>query len=291
MFEYLMPPLLVRSYEGTLLNQIARAVVAHQVRYGREQRVPWGISESGYYRFDNNRNYQYQAFGVPGLGYKRGLEEDLVVTPYASFISMPFAPAAVFENFERFKAYGMLGTYGLFEAVDFTTRRLPPGEPFAVIRSYMAHHQGMLLVALANHLHDGRMVERFHRNARIQSVENLLQEQVPVDAPLVDARLDRLHQAPDVPEGERTKPWSVPARTVQPRPHLLSNGSYSVFITNSGSGFSRWQETDLTRWRRSRRADRDWWRRARVRSHGWAWWRPRAGFPALAADAAGGPER
>jgi hypothetical protein len=121
-----------------------------QIEYGREKNVPWGISESGYYRFDANQFYQYRAFGVPGLGYKRGLADDLVITPHASLLALPLRPRAVLQNMERLKRLGMLGMYGFYEAADFTPARLAAGQQMAIVQSYMAHHQGMIMLSLVN---------------------------------------------------------------------------------------------------------------------------------------------
>ena len=188
MFEYLMPLMLMRRYQNTLLDQSMYNAVARQIDYAREKKVPWGISESGYYRFDGQLNYQYRAFGVPGLGFKRGLEDDLVITPYASLLALPLRPQAVMENINLLHDLEMLGDYGFYEALDYTARRLPLGQEEARVRSFMAHHQGMILISLLNTLADDVMVRRFHADRRIQSVEMLLQEQVPHGAPLTEER-------------------------------------------------------------------------------------------------------
>ena len=250
MFEYLMPMLIARSYPGTLLHESCQTAVIHQQRYGQQHHVPWGVSESGYYQFDNAQNYQYRAFGVPGLGLKRGLEEELVIAPYASLLAVGLDPAAVLQNLTRMQNEGMQGRYGLYEAVDYTTQRLAVGQEKVIIRSYMAHHQGMILLALGNYLQGNRMVERFHRDLAIQSVDLLLQEQLPALS-----NVDNLVQAHKIApqrtreELPRTYSWSVPVDSVLPIPHLLGNGRLATIITNSGSGFSRWNNTTLTRWR------------------------------------------
>jgi cyclic beta-1,2-glucan synthetase len=184
MFEYLMPSLLMRSLNGTLLQESSRVVVQRQIAYAGERRVPWGISEAGYYAFDTSLNYQYRAFGVPDLGFKRELADDLVIAPYASLLALRFNTRAVADNIARLIRLKMLGTHGFYESVDYTTSRIPLGASYAVVRSYMAHHQGMILVSLVNHLHNDVMVNRFHADLRMQSVEMLLQERVPYDVPL-----------------------------------------------------------------------------------------------------------
>ncbi|MCX6560203.1 MAG: hypothetical protein NTZ26_06770 [Candidatus Aminicenantes bacterium] len=251
MFEYLMPALLIRHYEGTFLQRSCLAAVDGQIEYGRRRKVPWGVSESGYYAFDADLNYQYRTFGVPGLGFKRNLAEDLVVAPYASLLALSWRPRKVMENIARLDKMRMRGAYGFYEAVDFSAARLPLGETRAVVRSYMAHHQGMILVALVNHLHDNVMVRRFHADPVVRSVELFLQERVPRDAPLeaVQSEDQRAVRLDPVRRQVEAAPWSVSAHSPAPQVHCLSNGRYGVLITSAGGGFSRWQGLDLTRWR------------------------------------------
>ncbi len=257
MFEYLMPPLLMHSYEGTLLEQSCRAVVDHQIAYARQKGVPWGISESGYYRFDAAMNYQYQGFGVPGLGFKRGLSEDLVISPYSSLMALAIRPQAVMGNIERLINLQMLGRYGFYEAIDYTDSRVPPGQKSAIVRSFMVHHHGMSLLALVNYLQDDVMVQRFHADPRVQSVELLLQEQVPHRAPVEHPHPEETQPVRQAQPPVTLTPWHVPVEASVPQVHVLSNGRYSLLITSTGSGYSSWQGVDLTRWRAD--ATRDNW--------------------------------
>jgi cyclic beta-1,2-glucan synthetase len=249
MFEYLMPRLMVSSEPGTLLGQTLDVVAEHQIEYGREKNVPWGISESGYYRFDGNQFYQYRAFGVPGLGYKRGLADDLVITPHASLLALPLRPRAVLQNIGRLKQLGMLGMYGFYEAADFTPARLAVGQEHAIVQSYMAHHQGMIMLSLVNYLRGDTMVQRFQRDPRIQSVELLLLEQIPRDAPIEQPNTESSPGMRLTRPYELDNPWQVDPQAPQPRVHYLSNGHYSTLITAAGGGYSAWEGTDLTRWR------------------------------------------
>jgi cyclic beta-1,2-glucan glucanotransferase len=251
MFEYLMPALMMRSYEGTFLQHSCLAAVDMQIAYGRQKNVPWGISESGYYAFDANQNYQYRSFGVPGLGFKRGLDEDLVVAPYASLLALSLCPRQVMENLSRLIKLQMLGFHGMYESVDFSPPRLAPGETHAVVRSYMAHHQGMILLSLVNYLHDDVMVRRFHTDPFVKSAELLLQEKVPIDTPPENVQPGdtRGGQRSPVQRQVAASPWSVPVQSPAPQVHFLSNGRYGVLITSAGAGYSSWQDLDLTRWR------------------------------------------
>ena len=250
MFEYLMPSLLMRSREGTLLAQTCELVVDAHIAYGKETGAPWGISESAFARVDAQQTYQYQSFGVPGLGFKRGLEEDLVVAPYASLLAASVRPRAVLENVERLDKMGMMGTYGLFEAVDLTPERRPDGRALTVVRSYMAHHQGMLLVAIDNLLNDQIMVDRFHADRQVETGELLLNERSPADAPREWPTADPLESA-GTPPAEApflsASPWSPDAQG-RPQAFVLGNGRLSTVLTDCGGGGLRWDGLAITRY-------------------------------------------
>ena len=249
LFEYLMPALYLRTYPNTLLEESARGAVMRQIEYGRQKGVPWGISESGFYQFDANQNYQYRAFGVPGLGFKRGLADDLVIAPYASLMAVGFAPQQVLQNTARLAELGGLGQYGFYEALDFTEKRVPVGEKCGIVRSYMAHHQGMILLAVNNYLNHNLVLERMHADPQIQSVELLLQEQVPLAAPVQNPESEDVGGTQRlIPPLASVDPWIMPTQTSIPQVHLLSNENFSSLVTNSGSGHLRWNDTDLTRW-------------------------------------------
>ncbi|WP_343229990.1 glucoamylase family protein [Rhodanobacter sp. DHG33] len=248
MFEYLMPMLVMPSYGGTLLDQTCRAAVARQIEYGRQLGLPWGVSESGYNTMDVHFNYQYRAFGVPGLGLKRGLGEEVVVAPYATALALMVAPKAACANLQRLAEEGLEGRYGLHEAVDYTPARLPHGQQAAVIRSYMAHHQGMSLLALDHLLCDQPMQRRFAADPALQSALLLLQERVPRSA--AEYRHTASAPAPEAlvrGAGTRLRVFADPDR---PRPavQLLSNGHYHVMVSSAGGGYSRCRELAVTRW-------------------------------------------
>ncbi|HSW22325.1 MAG TPA: glucoamylase family protein, partial [Burkholderiaceae bacterium] len=249
MFEYLMPMLVMPSYEGTLLDETMRGAVERQVRYGRQRGVPWGISESGYNATDAQLNYQYRAFGAPGLGLKRGLAADLVVAPYATVMALMVDPKAAVLNLQRLTAEGLAGTFGYHEAIDYTPSRLPRGERSAVVRSYMAHHQGMGLLALSYLLLDRPMQRRFESDPNLQATLLLLQERVPGAVPF----RPEMAELGDVRSGQPSTetPLRVIATpgTTSPEVQLLSNGRYHVMLTNSGAGYSRWKDVAVTRWR------------------------------------------
>lgn len=250
MFEYLMPSLIMHEPGGSLLALSNRAAVKRQISYAGRLRIPWGISESQYYALDRDQNFQYSGFGVPDLGLKRGLSENTVIAPYASGLAAMIAPAAAWRNLKRLSHMGARGAYGWYEAVDYTRARLPEGTDRMVIQTYMAHHQGMMILGIANVLHDGAMRERFHSEPMVKAAELLLQERMPRDVAVArlppemqTGAITFFDKAPRVPRSFFTP------NTVVPRTHLLSNGNYNLMITAAGGGYSRWRGMAITRWR------------------------------------------
>ncbi|MES2263902.1 MAG: glucoamylase family protein [Pseudomonadota bacterium] len=257
MFEYLMPLLVMPNYPSTLLDQTYHSVIAAQIEYGRQRNVPWGISESGYNTVDAAQNYQYRAFGVPGLGLKRGLADDLVIAPYASMLGLMVQPEASCSNLQKMAGMGFMGRYGFYEAIDFTQARLPRGQSHSVIRSFMVHHQGMGLLALSYLLHDRPMQRRFESDPLLQSTLLVLQERSPqvgafYASTAEQAAIRSTAQEQAMPMRILTQP-----NTPVPETQLLSNGRYHVMVTNAGGSYSRWKDLAVTRWRED--ATRDNW--------------------------------
>ena len=255
MFEYLMPLLVMPSYPETLLDETCRAAVRRQIEYGRRRGVPWGISESGYNLTDANMNYQYRAFGVPGLGFKRGLGEDLVVAPYATALALLVLPVEATENLQAMVSAGFYGRYGYYEAADYTPSRVSHGQEFALVRSFMVHHQGMSLLSLVAVLRDRPMQRRFLSVPEVRATDLLLQERVPKVTPFYPHAIRMDGQVRRGAEGEAMmRVFSTPDLP-RPEVHLLSNGRYHVMVNNAGAGYSRWRDFEVTRWREDPIAD------------------------------------
>ncbi|SEM99308.1 GH36-type glycosyl hydrolase domain-containing protein [Lihuaxuella thermophila] len=258
MFEYLMPWLIMPTYRNTVWDSTYRGVVNRQIEYAHQRGVPFGISESGYYAFDYQMNYQYRAFGVPGLGFKRGLEQDLVVAPYATILALPFATRQGLEDLRKMEDIGARGKYGYYEAIDFTPERMPKDKTNMVIRSFMAHHQGMSLLTLANLLSSRKMYERFHSDKRVQAAELLLQERIPARPVVIKHPvMRRVHQPDPGPAQTVALREYLSADTRIPEVCVLSNGEFMTVVTNSGSGFIRRESQAVSRWREDPVAD-DW---------------------------------
>ncbi|HEX9325381.1 MAG TPA: glucoamylase family protein, partial [Reyranella sp.] len=237
MFEYLMPSLVMRAPLGSLIEKTNDLIVRRHIDYAAGLGVPWGISESAYNARDKELTYQYSNFGVPGLGFKRGLSEDVVIAPYATALAAMVDPAAATANFRRLAGIGGRGHYGFYEALDFTPSRLPEGQTRAIVRTYMAHHQGMTIVALANALLDGVMRTRFHAEPMIQATELLLQERTPRDVAVAHPRAEEVGVSTTVDDLEPAVVRRLHnPHAASPSVHLLSNGRYSVMLTGAGSG-------------------------------------------------------
>lgn len=258
MFEYLMPSLVMSTPRGSTLDQTCRGIVARQIEYGEERNVPWGISESALNLRDRDFTYQYSAFGVPGLGLKRGLEKDVVIAPYATGLAAMYMPKSATDNFRRLAEIGALGEYGFYEALDFTPGRRKENQTVAIVRAYMAHHQGMLLVSLGNVLNGRAMRRRFHREPIIHAAELLLHESQPrwIRTASLVLREEMVRPTVVLPESGVARHFDT-AMTAMPETQLLSNGHYAVMLTAAGSGYSLWNKLGVTRWRED--ATRDQW--------------------------------
>lgn len=249
MFEYLMPPLFLPSGRDTLLGESEVTSVEYQRRYAKQRGVPWGISESAFGLTDAEGNYQYRAFGVPGLGIRRGLTEDLVIAPYASALALCVLPAASVENLQALEKLGAVTTYGFWEALDFTPGRVLATERFLPVKTYMAHHQGMIIAAISNVLHGDILVDRVLREKSFQVIDLLLQERVPWELPIEKGRIDETwehhqeHSMLEIPG-----PWVPSSQSSVPQLHVLGNGRLSAIVSESGGGGLSWQGNALTRW-------------------------------------------
>ena len=257
MFEYLMPPLVMKEPLGGILNQTNNLIVRKQISYGRSKGVPWGISEAAYNARDRELTYQYTNFGVPGLGLKRGLAQDTVIAPYASLLASQFRPADAVANLQRLNALGACGRYGFYDAVDFTPGRVPEGRECAVVRNYYAHHHGMSIVAVANVVHEGRMRDRFHADPVVEAAELLLQEKAPREIPAMPIRSETAETVrPSLLDERPDSRLILDPLHGQRATNVMSNGHYNVMVTSTGTGYSRADEIAVTRWNGDSSEDR-----------------------------------
>jgi len=246
MFEYLMPLILLKSYDNTLLGETYKSVVDMHVSYGEQRHIPWGVSESGYYAFDLHLNYQYKAFGVPGLGLKSGLVRESVVAPYATCLALHVNPRLAIANMMRLKKLGAAGKYGFYEAIDYTFSRMHVGKQKHIIKSYMAHHQGMILASILNCVQNGRFQELFHSVTCIKATEMLLKEKVPPRSIVLNVSDKQETTAVLAEEIRAVRTYHTLSH--YPQAHFLSNGNYTVMLTQMGTGYSMCRGYLINRW-------------------------------------------
>lgn len=249
MFEYLMPLLLIKSFRGTILDETYEFVVQNQIKHGKLRQIPWGVSESGFNDFDISLNYQYKAFGIAELALKRGLENDVVIAPYASAMAVMVSPKDAVENIRKLIKRGFYGRYGLFEAVDFTPSRIYDEKEYSIVQSYMAHHQGMSMIAIVNMLCNNIMQRRFHADMKIAAAELLIQERMPSRTVFA-----REHRVLNLSKRNHKFEYEDAVRSIEgidlslPKMSLLSNGIYSTMLTDSGLGYGKVNDIALYRW-------------------------------------------
>ncbi|MDF2557220.1 MAG: ndvB [Bacillales bacterium] len=249
MFEYLMPWQLMKTFQATVWESTYKGVVSKQIQYAHERNLPFGISESGFFAYDHQMNYQYQAFGVPDTGFKRGNDEEMVLAPYATIMALPFALSEGLEDLNRMTALGARGKYGFYEAIDFTKKRLPEGTEYEIVRSFMAHHQGMSLLTIANLLLPTKMYDYFHRDKRVQSAELLLKERIPNKVSVLhkEVTVDKKHKPKPITAVNHIRRF-VPTRTPLEL-NIHSNGKFTSVVNTQGGGFIQYDGKSITRWR------------------------------------------
>ncbi|MCR9139692.1 MAG: DUF3131 domain-containing protein [Alphaproteobacteria bacterium] len=249
MFEYLMPPLFLPGKRDTLLGESGSTAVEYQRRYAKRRGVPWGISESAFIVTDADGNYQYRAFGAPGLGIRRGLTDDLVIAPYASALALCVWPNAAVRNLQHLQRLGALRSFGFIDALDYTPDRIPPEPGFALVKTHMAHHQGMTIAAISNLLDNDRIIDRVLSEPRLKPVEYLLQEKIPWSLPTEPGRINEEWDTGDAATNlPHLSPWIPTAIAFMTQTHLIGNGRMSMAISEGGSGGLTWNRIALTRW-------------------------------------------
>ncbi len=250
MFEYFMPNLIMRNYEQSIFDETYNSVIQSQIEYGASKNKPWGVSESGYYFFDLDLNYQYKAFGVPNISFKRGLINDYVVSPYSTYLVLNFDKTACFNNRSALINEGTEGRYGLYEAIDYTKDRLSPGEDKKIVQSYMAHHLGMSLLSINNFINNNILQERFHENPVVKTGEILLAEKLPYKVLVVKEQPEKEREEVEIKSKDfgTINVYGSEFNTI-PHCHLISNKNYHVMVTNTGFTYSKYKDNMITRFR------------------------------------------
>lgn len=248
-FEYLMPNINLKNYEGSLIDEASRFAIMSQREYCTKLGIPWGISESAYNTKDFNLNYQYKAFGIPWLGLKRGLEEDLVISPYSTCLALPLELKNGIENLKKLEKLGARGKYGFYESVDFTPNRLGVNKKYEIVETYMAHHQGLSLNSINNVINSRILEKRFNKNPRIEAVNILLQERMPLKMIITKdqkKKVEKLKNNNLIGYAEREiKSFDIAHKKV----NIISNENYKIFIDNFGNGYSEYKNKFITEYK------------------------------------------
>ncbi len=252
LYEYLLPNLFLKNYPETLLHETIEVAVKKQIQYGERKGIPWGLSESAYNAQNKEGFYHYKAFGVPDLGVKFSLGKEPVVSPYSTMLALPRFPKKAIKNLKTLKKEGLEGEYGFYDAIDYTPQRMPAGKRGVVIPTYYAHHKGASLMALTASLNDNPFSKYLFRDSRIKSVEHFLEEKTPRETPTLELHKFKKSRKPRITEerfGFSTTYITEPCQE-NPSSYFLSNGKYQVMIDESGSGFSKFQDFFVTRFRK-----------------------------------------
>ena len=248
-FEYLMPNINIQTYKGSLLDESCRFMLMSQKAYAKELGIPWGISEAAFNLRDLNNNYQYKAFGIPWLGLKRGLEEDMVVSSYGIFLSLMYDLNGGIENLKKLKKQEMYGKYGFYESIDYTVSRLKYGKVYEPVKTYMAHHQGLILLSINNVLNDMVLVKRFSNNPEIEAVDVLLQERMPEKAIITKENKEKVQKIKMQNYNNYTEKTYTKINTALNLSNVLSNGKYTIVSTLNGNGYSKFDNLLINRYK------------------------------------------
>ena len=231
-FEYLMPNINIKRYPGSLLDEASKFAVMSQIEYAKKLGLPWGISESAFNLKDLNNNYQYKAFGVPWLGLKRGLDEDWVISPYSTFLSLEDEPQKGTENLRYIEDEGGVGKYGFYESIDYTPSRLKNRGKKEVVKTYMAHHQGLILLSINNLLNNNILKRRFSSNPEIEAVDILLQERMPKDTIITKERKEKVEKNKTNVDSGYVE-YEVKENNLIRNINVISNEKYKITLDNS----------------------------------------------------------
>ena len=248
-FEYLMPNINIKTYKGSLLDESCRFMLMSQKEYAKELNLPWGISEAAFNLRDFNNNYQYKAFGIPWLGLKRGLEEDMVVSPYAIFLSLKYDPVEAIYNLRQLERQDMYGEYGFYESIDYTISRLQYGKIYEPVKTYMAHHQGLILLSINNLINNEILVKRFSSNPEIEAVDILLQERMPEKAIITKEKKEKVQKLKLKDYENYSEKVYTKLNTNLNTSNVISNGKYTIVSTLKGTGYSKYKNLLINRYK------------------------------------------
>ncbi len=248
-FEYLMPNINIPKYSGSLLDESCKFMLYSQKKYSKKLGIPWGISESAFNLKDLNLNYQYKAFGIPWLGLKRGLADEMVVSSYGSVLAITEAPNEVIENLKILDKEGMRGEFGLYEAIDYTPNRVPFNKKSVPVKTYMAHHQALILLSINNFINSNILQKRFMSNPELKTIDILLQENMPENVIITKERKEKIDKIKYVGYNSYIENVYTKINEKINNYNLISNGDYCVIMDEKGNGYSKYKNIQINRFK------------------------------------------
>ena len=248
-FEYLMPNINIPKYEGSLLDESCKFMIMSQKEYAKKLGITWGISESAFNLKDLNSNYQYKAFGIPWLGLKRGLADEMVVSSYGSILAIPDIPKDVVKNLKELEKCGMYGKYGFYEAIDYTPDRVRNKHKFETVKTYMAHHQALILLSINNLINNNILQERFIGNPEIKAVDILLQEKMPEDVIITKEKKEKIQKLKNIDYENYTERVFTKLNPYLNNFNVIANDNYEIAINEKGEGFSKYKDILVNRYK------------------------------------------
>ena len=248
-FEYLMPNINIPKYPGSLLDESCKFLIMSQKEYNKKLKIPWGISESAFNLKDLNNNYQYKAFGIPWLGLKRGLADEIVVAPYASMMAIIDEPIEVLKNLKQLEKLGMYNKYGFYESIDYTPTRLRKNETKAIVKTYMAHHQGLILLSINNLMNNNIVQKRFVQNPEIEAVDILLQERMPENIIITKEEKEKVEKIKYIDYENTTQREITKINTKLNNVNVIGNDKYTIIMDQKGNGYSKYNNILINRYK------------------------------------------
>lgn len=248
-FEYLMPNINIPKYPGSLLDESCKFLIMSQKEYNKKLKIPWGISESAFNLKDLNNNYQYKAFGIPWLGLKRGLADEIVVAPYASMMAIIDEPIEVLKNLKQLEKLGMYNKYGFYESIDYTPTRLRKNETKAIVKTYMAHHQGLILLSINDLMNNNIVQKRFVQNPEIEAVDILLQERMPENIIITKEEKEKVEKIKYIDYENATQREITKINTKLNNVNVIGNDKYTIIMDQKGNGYSKYNNILINRYK------------------------------------------
>ena len=248
-FEYLMPDINIPRYVGSLLDESCKFMVMSQKEYSKRLNIPWGISEAAFNVKDLKSNYQYKAFGIPWLGLKRGLGDELVVSSYGSILAISDVPKEEVQNLKRLEKEGMYEKFGFYESIDYTPERVEKGKTSSIVKTYMAHHQGLILLSINNLFNDKILQKRFMENPELEAVSILLQETMPETAILTKEKKEKVEKLKykDYEDYIKTTYNKIDSRLITG--NVISSQDYVIAMNQKGEGVSKYKDIYINRFK------------------------------------------